>query len=281
MGFFGFITNWIDSIRKSNDQQIKDGYELQLLNKQKALDATIEQLTMTTNSYKNSAELVKRLIVEKDNLSAQIETLKKQLNPVPATKPNLNVDWTKRPYFPQTRRWIYSEKEKAIVERTFQFTPSKFTRIWSDELYQFAMGINLGGMTLRQQAIAIRDAVLSVCVYQYDENAKGLTIENWKLPHETFADGFGDCEDLTNLWLCICNIRGLSSQRVFNVTGFYGTTGHSYGGSFIDDDNTFWILECTSKLSPTKMKGSNYTCTGLLKGISNWDFAGLPLQDQF
>ena len=215
-----------------------------------------------------------------DSRDDELESLKNENGVYPL--PELDVDWDKHPYFASSINYYYNEKTKKIAKYTAQWTPSKLSRIWTDEMYEYVIfGMKKSSkLTELQKVVKLRNLVLNRCKYMHDLNDIGISEENWKLPHDTYYSKAGDCEDLVNLWLTFCNIYGIPSNKVFNLTGLYGNGGHSFGG-YLDDNQVMWIIECTSKSRPLKMKGSNYRCKSSLNGITNWGCSGIPNKEQF
>lgn len=251
---------------------------------------TIEELNSQEQEYKNQIRAKEQLVTyycneiydkdaEIDDLKSEINTLRIEENAYPL--PEIDVDWDKHPYFPNTKFTYYDAEKKESVDVYATLTPSKFTRLWTDEMYNYV----INGMkkyskkTLLEQVVRLRDLVCDRVTYHHDLNSKGLLVENWKLPIQTFYEKKGDCEDMTNLWLTFCKIYGIPSNVVFNLTGFYGNGGHSFGGFL--DNKTMKIIECTTKSRVIDMKGSQYRCKGQLNGLSNWSCSGVPRVEQF
>lgn len=252
---------------------------------------TIEELQSQEQEYKNKIKDKEQLISyycneiydrdgEIDDLRAEINTLRIEENAYPL--PDIDVDWDKHPYFPSTKFTYYDTNKKENVDIYATLTPSKFTRLWTDEMYNYVINgmKKYGNKTQLEQVVRLRDLVCDRVAYHHDLNSKGLMSENWKLPIQTFYEKKGDCEDMTNLWLTFCKIYGIPSNAVFNLTGFYGNVGHSFGG-FLDDKNNMQIIECTTKSRVIPMKDSQYRCKGGLNGLSNWSCSGVPRVEQF
>lgn len=260
----------------SNDQQYKDAIiEYQRIIKQH------EQLNLTLNEQLKTKDLVIATCQsEISDLRVEINNIKNSENIYP--EPVIPVDFSRFPYFPTTKFYYYDKQTKNFKENSIQVTPGKMYRLWSDEMYSIAQSCYKRNKdkSFKDKLKALRNLVLDRCEYHSDLSTTGGLIENWKLPIQTFADKKGDCEDLTILWLTYCNICGIPSNRVFNLTGYYKTTGHSFG-AYIDDDGLVYIMECTSKSEPIKFIGSDYRCKGAIKGLSNWQFSGVPGKEQF
>jgi hypothetical protein len=252
---------------------------------------TIEELNSQEQEYKNTIlekeKLLKSyadLIADKDisieDLYREIDTIRKEENIYP--EPNLQVDWDRFPYFGKTVFSYYDLTTKKIVDTEIQMTPSKYYKIWSDEMYQYVIS-GMKGYTKKtefEKVVKLRDLVCDKITYQFDTNSEGFKIDNWKLPIQTFANKKDDCDGMTSLWLTFCNIYGIQSNKVFNLTGTVPQGGHSFGG-YLDQDNQMWVIECTSKKKPFLMKGSKYKCNTRISGITNWAFAGVPKVEQF
>ena len=272
-------------VTAQKDKQIQD-----LTNSLSNLTAQFDSLSIDNielkHNYENSANMVKTLQIEKDNLTYKITQLTAQLVVAIPPVPDLKVDWTKIPYLPTTYFYYYNQKQAKIIGVYCNFSPSKFLKVWDDRIYNFVWDAYKPHMNepLKDKLVFLRNLVLTKCVYQNDFNEKGALDEDWKMPLVTYYEGVGDCECLTNLFLTFCKIVGIPSNKVFNLTGVYvnqdGTeTGHSFGG-FIDENNLLYIIECTNNNPIVRMIGSNYKCKGSLSGIFNWDLMGKPLQEQ-
>jgi hypothetical protein len=251
---------------------------------------TIEELHSQEQEYKNQIRAKEQLITyycneiserdgEIDDLKSEIYSLQNENNICP--QPDLEVDWDRFPYFGETLFSYYDIDTKKIVDTKIQMTPSKFYKIWSDEMYQYVItGMKTySKKTELEKIVRLRDLVCDRVTYQFDTNSEGFKIDNWKLPIQTFANKKDDCDGMTSLWLTFCNIYGIPSNKVFNLTGTVPQGGHSFGG-YLDQDNKMWIIECTSKMKPFLMKGSNYKCNTGISGITNWQFSGVPKVEQ-
>ena len=274
------ITQWFkdqyNKIVTSNDQK----YLSQIKDLQHIQEELQDQVNVLNDNIAQNNIFINKLQLKLDAKNLQLDLIQKEEKIYP--KPDLDVDWDRFPYFPASKIYYYNKEDNKVNEFAVQWTPSKLTRVWTDEMYNYVIKAHnkYKEDTEKVRIIFLRDLVFSKCKYQTDFNQSGLTIENWKTPVETYYSGFGDCEDLTNLWLTFCNIVGIPSDKVFNLTGYYNTTGHSFGG-YLDDMGKMWIIECTSKASPILMKGSVYKCSGKLSGITNWSVSGIPKASQF
>lgn len=252
---------------------------------------TIEELQSQEQEYKNQIRDKDQLITyycneiydrdgEIDDLRAEINTLRIEENAYPL--PDIDVDWDKHPYFPTTMFTYYDSTKKKNVNVSAQLTPGKYYRCYSDEMYSYVMNGMKGysKKTMIEQVIRLRDLVCDRVRYHHDLTSEGVLTENWKLPMQTYYECVGDCDDMCVLWVTFCKIYGIPSNRVFNLTGFYGNVGHSFGG-FLDDKNNMQIIECTTKSRVIPMKDSQYRCKGSLNGLSNWSCSGVPRVEQW
>jgi hypothetical protein len=252
---------------------------------------TIEELNSQEQEYKNTilekekllkgyADLMAERDEEIEDLQNEINTLRIEENIYPL--PSIDVDWDKHPYFPGTIFTYYDKDLKENIDVNAQLTPSKFYRVYSDEMYNYVINgmKKYSNKSQLEQVIKLRDLVCDRVTYHSDLSSKGIKIENWKLPMQTYYQKKGDCDDMCVLFVTFCKIYGIPTNQVFNLTGFCNTTGHSFGG-YLDTEGTMWIVECTSKLPIIKMKGSAYRCKGHLSGLSNSQFSGVPLVEQF
>lgn len=193
------------------------------------------------------------------------------------------LDTTKFPYLPN---WLIYYYDDGIKTKNVNFTPSKFYKIWSDEMYHyFRDGIK--GLTKFDSIVTkLRDLVYDKRQYELDVTKTAKAGENWRPGFETFYGGIGDCEDSTILWITACNICGINPERVFNATGHLkmgsNSYGHSYGVAKFDDGH-WYVIETTSKRKPIKLIGSDYTITkdSMLNGLTNWKFSGKSKLEQF
>lgn len=271
-----FLKDLWNKIITSNDQQYKD--EIAELSRLLEVYKSHEKELNDTILAKNKLLDINNEII--DDLKSEIYSLQNENNICP--QPDLEVDWDRFPYFGETLFSYYDIDTKKIVDTKIQMTPSKFYKIWSDEMYQYVItGMKTySKKTELEKIVRLRDLVCDRVTYQFDTNSEGFKIDNWKLPIQTFANKKDDCDGMTSLWLTFCNIYGIPSNKVFNLTGTVPQGGHSFGG-YLDQDNKMWIIECTSKMKPFLMKGSNYKCNTGISGITNWQFSGVPKVEQF
>jgi hypothetical protein len=181
------------------------------------------------------------------------------------------------PYLPYWKVFYYGN---GIENKKIRFTPSKFYKIWSDDMFTYFKTRTKGLTKFDSIVVKIRDLVNDLIDYESDINVNLKAGENWRMPTETFYSGIGDCEDTTILWLTACKILELSPERVFNATGYFKDGGHSFGIAKFDDDE-WYVIETTSKSNPIKLKDSNYRISGSLNGLTNWEFSGTAKKEQF
>ena len=93
------------------------------------------------------------------------------------------------------------------------------------------------------------------------------------------------CEDTTVLFVTLCRIAGVPSDRVFNATGWFDNKyGHSFPIVKMEDDK-WYVMETTLKFIPNKpilFKGSRYSCKFRMGigGVNNWEHKGVIKNDQ-
>lgn len=241
-------------------------YKKDILSKEALLNHYIDVIEGNAVEYEDKIAELKALLAENEVYDL----------------PNIDVDWDKHPYFPSTMFTYYDSTKKKNVNVFAQLTPSKYYRCYSDEMYNYVNNGMKGyaKKSMLEQVKRLRDLVCDRVTYHHDLTSEGALTENWKLPMQTFYERVGDCDDMCVLWVTFCKIYGIPSDRVFNLTGFYGNAGHSFGG-FLDDKNNMQIIECTTKSRVIPMKDSQYRCKGSLNGLSNWSCSGVPRTEQF
>jgi len=279
-----WITNWWNSIVQSDNQEIIDKYEPKLKAYQKQIDIQNEQITELSNNYKNATNTVQILTTEKIKLLLQIQELTtKPIAPI-VTAPNIFKDNNSKTvtYFPG---WlVYYFKNNKIATQKVVSTPSKFYKMWTDDMYVLFNSEIKDCKTFDEKVIKLREVVTSIVKYEFDVLANSKTGENWRLPVETYYGRIGDCEDSTTLWVTACNLCGLPSDRYFNATGMYNKLGQDIGHSWgiaRFDDGKWYVIETTSNTSIKQFIGSDYRCKGIISGLSNQDFYGAPISEQF
>jgi len=187
------------------------------------------------------------------------------------------IDLTGYPYLPYWKIYYY---KNGIESKKVRFTPSKFYKVWSDEMFNFFKNNTKGLTKFDSVVVKLRDLINDMNTYESDINTNLKIGENWRIPTETFYSEIGDCEDTTILWVTACKILGLSPERVFNATGYYKDIGHSFGIAKFDD-GYWYVIETTSKLNPIRLKDSDYRIKGSLNGLTNWKFSGVAKKEQF
>lgn len=174
---------------------------------------TIEELNSQEQEYKNTilekekllkgyADLMAERDEEIESLKNEIHTLRIEENAYPL--PEIDVDWDKHPYFPHTKFSYYDATKKETVDVYATLTPGKFSRLWTDEMYNYVINgmKKYGNKTLLEQVVRLRDLVCDRVTYHHDLNSKGLLVENWKLPIQTFYERKGDCiAEYEEIWM--------------------------------------------------------------------------------
>jgi transglutaminase-like putative cysteine protease len=236
------------------------------------------------DNYNFMKEQYESMHKTKNELLEELETYKKV--EVPFTIPTDIIDTSKQPYLPSTLIYYYDPKLKKVQTKSVQVTPSKYYRMWTDEMYMFFRNAIKTCNTFDEKVVKLRNTIKSMVDYKSDLSQNGLNSgENWRFPIETFYGKIGDCEDTTSLWVTACHICGLPADRVFNATGEYklanGMIGHSFGLAKMDSGD-WYVIETTSTIPKQKLLGSKeYFIRGFLNGLSNWEMSGKAKKEQF
>jgi hypothetical protein len=274
---------WNRIVSSNDEQYINKIAELEIIIKQQkdAYNELEDKLNDEIDNYlfmKSQYELMQET---KNELLEELEKYKEQPKPEYIT-PNF-LDTSKFPYLPN---WLVYYYKNGIQTKSVPFTPSKFYRIWSDEMYNYFRKEIKRIKSFDKKVEKLRDVIVDITKYETDVIRTGKAGENWRTPVETYYGGLGDCEDTTILWVTACNICDISPERVFNATGyldqFNKKIGHSFGLAKFDDGK-WYVIETTSKRKPHKFKGSKYTIPrkSILNGLTNWEFSGESKEDQF
>jgi transglutaminase-like putative cysteine protease len=221
------------------------------------------------------------IIVTKENEIADLEDMLEQYEEVPDVDTHdIEMASTGYPYFP---KWKVYYWKNGVYTKDVQLTPTKFYRIWSDDMYQHFKAVVKDLNTFDEKVVALRNDILRRTTYKNDVAKNGNKSENWRLPTETYYGKIGDCDDFCILWVTACKICELPADRVFNATGYVTwlgkEAGHSYGIAKFDDGE--WYVVDSTSTKVMKLKGSDYKINGLIRGISNWKFSGVPKDIQF
>ncbi len=186
--------NWFkkiwNNIVTSNDaffyKQIKD--------LQKNLKDSKEDMEELTLLYTEKANTLEKTIADYVKLKSEFEKYKENINnPI---IPNNNyttpefLDTSKHSYFPSWKVYYYKNGMKTELVR---FTPSKFYRIFSDDMYQYFTKEIKGIKTFDKKIIKLRDLACNLCRYETDVTSLSKAGENWRIPPETYYGGLGDC----------------------------------------------------------------------------------------
>jgi hypothetical protein len=288
----GDIMNWIKNlwnkiISSNDDQYIEQISQLKNLRKldiskieelNKELSSKTEQNNILINENNEKTAILNDNLLEISNL----ENLLEQYIDKPDVETyDIDVKSNDYPYLPKWK--VYYWNNDKVTTKDIDFTPTKFYKIWSDEMYKFFNNAIKDCKTFDEKVVKLRDIIRKRVVYKRDVSSKGNPSENWRLPPETFYGQIGDCEDNTILWIAACKMCGLPADRVFNATGYVKwlgkEAGHSWGVAKFDDGN-WYVVDSTSN-RVVKFLGSDYSIKGFIRGISNWKFSGVPKNEQF
>jgi len=100
--------------------------------------------------------------------------------------------------------------------------------------------------------------------------------DEWRYPTTTYYLRKGDCEDSTILFVTLCRIAKVPSDRIFNAVGYFGTVCHSFP---VAKNSKGWhVYETTlNDKPPQPVKfGPPYKAT---YGFANWKFKGVGNPD--
>jgi len=127
------------------------------------------------------------------------------------------------------------------------------------------------GLPLDRRFNAIWDYVCRRVKYTFDNK------EAWNFPIATYWRKRGDCEDSTILFVTLCRLSDIPSDRVFNALGWFkkgkDEFGHSWAICKMSDDE-WYIFETTLIVAgtPKKFKGNNNYFADW--GVANWEHFG-------
>lgn len=285
-----YTKKWYNKLVESNDQKYIDTIKEQerLIRQHEILEKEqfdkIKTYELMNKDYSDQIYDLQYTITKQE---MQIIDLNNKIAGQAVLKPNIDIDYTKRPYTGYNANIFYNSTTKKLSTNQSLITISKYFRFWNDEFYTGTLNayarLSKKPKTVKQIIQFAKDVLFNEFGFEYhhDLNHEGVLRENWKTIPQIWADKKIDCEDFTICVVAICNILGVPSDRVFMITGYYDVNGHAYPG-FVDEDGLTYILEATSSVAkPIKMKGSKYTSQGQLAGISNWAWAGVPKTAQF
>ena len=150
--------------------------------------------------------------------------------------------------------------------------------VYGKTLLNYTKQEQMNGLTYIQRLFKIWDIVCRRLTYRTDTAG-----EDWQFPSATWFLKEGDCEDGTNLFVTLCMISGIPSNRVFNVCGRIGDRETGYGHSFPIvwlpkgewGEEGWYIMETTlnsaTGIMPMKFYGSYYYGDW---GAANWHHQG-------
>ncbi len=250
---------------------------------QNLLNEEIDNYNFMKEQFESMQKLKNKYLEDLSRLQLEYDLLKNSL--ADEDTPELPVDFTKVPYTGTNANTFYNDATNKLETNYTYITISKYFRFWNDEYYSNVIRLykQKKPKTIRDKVIFAKDIIHEEFMfkYQHDKNYSGVFHEHWKTIPQMWADKKMDCEDFSIMTVATCNIIGVPADRVFMLTGFYGTAGHAFVG-FIDDDGITYVLESTSPNSrPIKFKGSKYKCKAPLSGISNWAWKGVPNVEQW
>ena len=199
------------------------------------------------------------------------------------------LDTSKLPYLPFAKFYYWDRRRNRAAKVTKRFTPSKFYRMWTDDMYTFFRNAVKDCKTFDEKVVKLRNVIVNRTKYESDlginSDGKVRAGENWHMPLTTYYSKIGDCDSSTILWVTACHICGLPADRIFNATGVYKHVtrwiGHSWGVAKFDD-GSWRVIENTSKRNPILFKNNKqYEIRGFLGGLSNWNLSGQSKKETF
>jgi len=213
------------------------------------------------NKQKNIAEELSIKYIEAEEENKRLNLL---LNPPETPKP-LWLDDRKTPYQPKVQVVAqFGGLEEVIMD-------SKDIYTTSPTLENIVEQKKWRELPLNQKFNAIWDFVCRRVSYTYDNK------EAWNFPQTTYWREKGDCEDSTILFVTLCRLAGVPSDRVFNALGWFKKGREEYGHSWAIcklDNDEWYIFETTlvTRGTPKKFKGDdNYFADW---GVANWSIQG-------
>jgi len=248
-----------------------------LIRIQSELSDEIDNYLFMKSQFESMQNLKNELLEELDSLKRVVPDYE---------IPHEIIDVNSFGYLPSVQFYYWNQRTNKMDSKEVAFTPSKFYRVWSDEMFTYFRNGIKNCKTIDEKFIKLKEMVQQRTKYEHDLNKLGTGIgENWHLPTTTFYSQQGDCDSKTILWVTACHICGLPADRFFNGTGYYkhpnGWIGHSFGLAKFDDGD--WrVLELTSARAPLKFKNNKeYKISGFLNGLSNAKMAGKAKKETF
>ena len=157
-----FIKNLWNRIVSSNDEpyilKIKE-LETELNITKQTLDSCEEALIGEIENYNFMKEQYESMQNTKNELLEELETYKKV--EVPFTIPTDIIDTSKQPYLPSTLIYYYDPKLKKVQTKSVQVTPSKYYRMWTDEMYMFFRNAIKTCNTFDEKVVKLRNTIKS------------------------------------------------------------------------------------------------------------------------
>ncbi len=178
----------------------------------------------------NELVQVDKLTLENEQLSNKIESYMDKENE------RLAIETINNKYPKSDITWIARNGRKYDV-RNFIFAGDTV-------LKNVLAHNNLKGKTHDESAFNCFMFILKNIKYKSDLN------EDWKYPVDTYYDGYGDCEDFTNLLISLILNCNVPSHRIKNCCGYAidnqsNKIGHSYPIYLRELDNEWIDLDCT------------------------------------
>lgn len=277
-----FLKDLWHKIVSSNDEQyINKIAELEIIIKKQKED--YNNLSSDYNVVLDNYYIMKKQFDEiqdlKNFMLKELEQYKNPTTPDEINSYDIEIKSNDYPYLPS---WLIFYYKNGLQTKSITVTPTKFYKIWSDEMYKDFNNQIKNCKTFDEKVIKIRDYILSRTKYEHDAG-KVNKAENWRMPTETYYGKVGDCDDFAILWISACKMCGLPADRVFLATGYVKWLGKEYGHAWniakFDDDKWYAVDSTSSKV--VKLLGSDFKIKGFLRGISNWKFSGVPKNEQF
>jgi transglutaminase-like putative cysteine protease len=268
------------SIVSSNDDVYKDIIDSQK-EKIKNLNKEVSDLNIEIENIKSESTIKDNLIVQKEAKIDELEDRIEELTAEPEEVESHDIEMKSNDY-PYLPNWHVYYYDKDIKTKKIRVTPTKFYKIWSDEMYHKFNNLVKDCKTFDEKVVKIRDYILDIVKYESDAGTENKA-DNWRIPTETYYGKVGDCDDHAILWIAACKMCGLPADRVFLATGYVKwlgkDAGHAWNIAKFDDGEWYVVDSTSSKV--VKLKGSDYKIKGFLRGISNWKFKGVPKHEQF
>jgi len=244
MGLLDYINNLIHGTCRETERKLRESIEL------------------LTNQFNSCS-------INNSNLNTELASLKKDYSSL-----QRSLGYSDPPTWLNTSDSAYTPKvevmEKSGTLKSVELQPQDIYAT-SPSLEEVVESHKWREMSHNKKILAIWDYVIKQIRYQYDY------VEFWHFPVVTFYRLWGDCEDGTILFITLCKMSGVPSDKVFNACGWYrvGTSniGHSYPIGQMED-GLWYIFETTLDNTPNYpkiFKGSNYTADW---GLANWEHNG-------